>query len=395
MTMVRSESRPAGLAPAASFACALACGAMVANIYYAQPLIALIAPALGLRAGMAGLIVTLTQLGYAAGLVLLVPLADLVENRRLIVTGCAASALALAGVAASQGPWSFLVATVAAGLLSSGAQIVVPYAASLAAPERRGQTVGNVMAGLLTGIMLARPAASFVASLAGWRAIFWLSAAAMLLLAAWMARTLPRRAPPPGPPYGAMLRSLVTIVRREPALRRRAAYQGLIFAIFNLFWTSAPLMLAARFGMGQKGIALFGLAGAAGALVAPYAGRLGDRGHVRAGTGAAILILILSCLLSGAAAAWHSLAGVILFALTLDGATQLNQVLGQRVIYSLPGEARGRINAAYMTVMFLLGATGSAIATTTYQAGGWWGAMAAGTALAVATGLLFLTEFRR
>jgi predicted MFS family arabinose efflux permease len=389
-----SPETPA-LTRAASFACAVACGVMVANIYYAQPLIGLIAPALGIAPGTAGLIVTLTQLGYGAGLLLIVPLADRLENRRLIVgLGCA-SALATAATGASLGAASFLVAAVASGMLSAAAQIVVPFVAGMTPEHRRGQAVGNVMAGLLAGIMLARPAASAVASVAGWRGIFFVSAALELMLAGWLWTVLPAHRPAARDRYGAMLRSMVDMVREHPALRRRAAYQGLLFAAFNLFWTAAPLMLARGFGFDQRGIALFGLAGAAGATVAPVAGRLGDRGHVRVGTWVAISTMFAACWLSGVAVPHRWLWAVVIAALALDGATQLNQVLGQRVIFGLPTEARGRLNATYMTMVFALGATGSEIATLTYEGGGWWGAMGAGMALAASAALLLATERRR
>ena len=380
------------LTPAITFACAIACGAMVANLYYAQPLVGLIAPELHLHAGVAGLIVTLTQLGYGAGLLLIVPLADRIENRRLILATLGITALALVALAVAPSAPTFLAAAMAVGFCSAGAQVVVPFAASLAPAETRGQAIGNVMSGLLAGIMLARPAASLIAEVAGWRWVFGLSAALMVAMGLWLAGALPQRRPQNGHSYGEILRSMKHILMRERPLQRRALYQGFVFAIFNIFWTAAPLVLADRFGFSQTGIALFALAGAAGALAAPLAGRLGDRGHIRAGTAGALLTILASCLLAGWAGALHALFLLVVFALTLDGATQVNQVLGQRVIFSLPGEDRGRVNAIYMTIVFLLGAGGSAVATLAYHAAGWWGAMGAGAALAAVVGLLFATE---
>ena len=182
------------------------------------------------------------------------------------------------------------------------------------------------------------------------------------------------------------------ILVETPALQRRAIYQGIVFAIFNIFWTAAPLMLARGFGYGQQGIALFALAGAGGALAAPLAGRLGDRGYVRVGTAVALVTVALSCVLSSWAAAIHSLAALVIFAVTLDAATQVNQVLGQRVIYSLASEARGRMNAIYMTIVFLLGAGGSAVATLTYHHGGWWTSMLAAVVLGLLALIIFATE---
>jgi predicted MFS family arabinose efflux permease len=367
---------------------------MVANIFYAQPLIGLIAPDLHLSAQLAGLIVTLTQLGYGAGLLLVVPLADRIENRRLVVATLVVAAVALAGVALAPSAAAFLCASLVLGFCSSGAQVVVPFAASLAPEATRGRTIGNVMAGLLTGIMLSRPLASLVANAAGWRAVFWISAAMMLGLAVWLRRALPQRRPV-GENYLRILRSMGHILKITPAVRRRAVYQGLVFAVFNMFWTAVPVALTRQFGFGQRGIAAFALAGAAGALAAPIAGRLGDRGHVRLGTGLALGVVTASMLLSGWAVAVGSVILLVVFAVALDGATQVNQVLGQRVIFSLPGLERGRLNAVYMAIVFALGGGGGAIATFTYQAGGWWATAGAGFALGVVVLIVFGSEFVR
>ncbi len=391
--LARTDGNPKAIKPSVTFACAVACGVMVANLYYAQPLIALIAPELYLGANVAGLIVTLTMLGYAGGLLLIVPLADRVENRGLILATVAATVLALGALAAAPSAELFLAAAIVVGFASAGAQVVVPFAASLAPEETRGATIGNVMSGLLAGIMLSRPAASLIAEVAGWRAVFGISAALMAGLGLWLARVLPERRPASGQSYGMILRSMGHILLKERSLQRRAVYQGFAFAIFNIFWTSAPLLLADRFGFHQTGIALFALAGAAGALAAPIAGRLGDRGYIRLGTAGALTTIATSCVLAGWSGALHSLPLLVVFALTLDGATQVNQVLGQRFIFSLPGEDRGRVNAVYMTILFVLGAGGSAIATLAYHAAGWWGAMGAGAVLGLIVLVLFATEW--
>jgi len=383
----------AGLPPGLTLACAVACGAMVANIYYAQPLIGLIAPELHMAPGAAGLIVTLTQLGYAAGLLLLVPLADRLENRRLILATLLATAAALVVLALVPSASAFLVAGALVGFTSAGVHMVVPFAASLAPAETRGRTIGNVMSGLLAGIMLSRPAASVIAEIAGWRAVFGVAAVLMLALAAWLAKMLPERRPTSGQSYAHILRSMAQLLWRERALQRRSIYHGFVFTVFTIFWTAVPLELANRFHFSQTAIAAFALAGAAGALTAPVAGRLGDRGHIRAGTGIAMLVMIASCLLAGWAGAAGSLIALVVFAIALDGATQLNQVLGQRVIFSLPGEDRGRVNAVYMTIIFLFGSTGGIAASLSYQAGGWWGTMLLGAAMGAVVLAIFCTEF--
>jgi predicted MFS family arabinose efflux permease len=381
--------------PGLTFACALACGVMVANLYYAQPLIALMGPSLHLSDSLGGLIVSVTQLGYGAGLFLIVSLADRVENRRLILTTQLCAAVALAAAAAAPSAPLFLMASAVVGISSAGAQVVVPFAAALAPEETRGRTIGNVMAGLLAGIMLARPAASLVADLAGWRTVFWISSALMLALAGWLARVLPERHPHERQSYSQILVSMLHILRGSPALQRRAIYQGLAFAIFNIFWTASPLMLVHSFGFTQKGIALFALAGAGGALIAPMAGRMGDRGLVWIGTAIALATITASAVLSGWALAWRSMPLLVMLAITLDGGTQLNQILGQRVIFALRPEARGRINAIYMTVVFAFGAAGSSLATLTYHLGGWWASMLIAAGLGLIGLVLFATERRR
>ena len=392
--MTATPPEDGALSPRLTTIIAIGCGMMVANLYFAQALIGDIAPAMGLKGGAAGLIVTLTQLGYGAGLFLVVSLADLVENRRLILLTTAGACLGELGIWLSTGPASFLVFSFVAGFCSVGAQVMVPLAAHLAPERSRGRVLGNIMGGLITGIMLARPIASGLAAVAGWRAIFAVSAGSMAVLGLVLARTLPERRPRPGMHYGQVLASSLNLLVRTPQIRRRTAYQALLFAAFNLFWTAVPLLLARRFGLGQPGIALFALAGAGGALAAPLAGRLGDRGFVRAGTAAALA----ACVAAFAIAGWAAAAGALLVlgaaAVLLDAATQMNQVLGQRVLYSIAPDARGRINAVYMTAVFLAGAAGSITATVCMQAGGWTATAGAGAVLGAAALLLFLTEPR-
>lgn len=393
MTATGAAAQP-GIEGRLTIVFAFACGLMVANLYYAQALIGQIAPALGLHDRTAALSVTLTQLGYGAGLLLIVSLADLVENRRLILVMVAGAAFGLAGMFLSRGAAGFLLFSVITGFCSVGAQIMVPLAAHLASEERRGQVVGNVMAGLITGIMLARPVANTLAAVAGWRAIFAAASLAMVALVLVLARLLPVRRPTSYLHYGQILVSSLSLLMRTPVVRRRTAYQAILFAAFNLFWTAVPLLLASRFGLGQLGIALFALAGAGGALAAPLAGRLGDRGYVRLGTAGALLAALAAFATSISAVNGHALLLLGAAAVLLDAATQTNQVLGQRVLYSIAPEARGRINASYMTVVFVGAAFGSSLASYTFYRGGWSMTAWTGAALVAVALLLFLTERR-
>ena len=390
-----AATHPTGLSARLTLLFAVACGLCVANIYFAQPLIEPIAKTLALHAGLAGLVMTLTQLGYGAGLILLVPLADVVENRRLVLLAMGGAVLGLVGAAVSTSAAGFLVASFLVGGCAVAAQVLVPFASHLAPDASRGKVVGNVMAGLLAGIMLARPFSSLVAAAFGWRAVFSASALLMAVLVVVIARALPQRRPQQSVGYVRTLRSLPGIVWRTPLLRRRALYQGLMFASFQAFWTAVPLVLGHRFGLGQAGIALFALAGAAGALAAPWAGRLADRGLTRPATGIAMAVAGLSFAIGAVAVHLHSLAGLVVAALLVDGAVQVCQVLSIRSLYMLAPELRGRLNALFMTFVFLCAALASGSAAAVYAFHGWSGLSLLGGTLALLALLAYASEFRR
>jgi len=374
---------------------AIACGLSVANIYYAQPLIGLIAPALGMPAGQAGLIMTLTQLGYGAGLLFIVPLADVLENRRLVVRLLAGVILGLTGIAFARSSMAFLGASFLVGVCAVATQVLVPFASHLAPEASRGRVVGNVMSGLLAGIMLARPLASFGAAHFGWRAVFAGSAVAMVPLLVTLRRRLPERRPPGDHSYKRIVHSMIGLARRTPVLRRRALYQGMLFAAFNVFWTGVPLLLMNAFGLSQNGIALFALAGAAGALSAPWAGRLADRGWTRAATGASMGAVALAFAVAAYAAAIHSLALLVFAALVLDAAVQICQVLSLREIYMLAPEHRSRLNGLYMATVFVGGSIGSGLAAAIYVSSGWGILSLVGAIFAMVALLAFGTELVR
>jgi len=374
---------------------AVACGLCVANIYYAQPLIGPISDTLQLHAGLAGLIMTLTQLGYGAGLLLLVPLADVVENRRLIVGALFGAVIGLVGIALSDSAITFLAASFVVGACAVAAQVLLPFASHLAPEATRGKVVGNIMAGLLGGIMLARPFASMVASALGWRAVFWLSAVLMAALIVVLWRVLPQRRPHASVGYARTMASLPGIVWSTPVLRRRGLYQGMMFSGFQAFWTAVPLALAHEFGMGQGGIAAFALAGAAGALMAPIAGRLADRGLTRPATGIAIAVALFSFLLGAVAMHYRSLAGLVAAGILLDGAVQLCQVLNFRSLFMLAPELRGRLNGLFMTFIFICAAVASGIAAAVYAFHSWSGLCLLGGGYVLVALLYYATEFRQ
>lgn len=373
---------------------AIACGVIVANLYYAQPLVGPISTDTHLPLASAGLIVTLTQIGYVAGLLFIVPLCDLIENRQLVVSTLGVVICALVAAAFTHNAVFFLIAAMFIGLGSVATQILVPYAAHLATEERRGQVVGNVMSGLLLGIMLARPIASFVTDILGWQAVFILSAAITATLAVLLAFVLPKRKPSPTMNYGDLISSLYLLFKTKAVLRRRAFYQACLFGAFSLFWTVIPLWLGIHFHLSQQGIALFALAGVAGAVAAPIAGRLADKGWTKRLTGLAMIIAILSFLLTHIFedSSAIALAMLVIAAVTLDMAVSGNLVLGQRAIYSLGSEIRGRVNGVFMAVFFIGGAIGSALGGWAYAYGGWMFASILGLSMPVVSLLYYFTE---
>ncbi|WP_236792855.1 MFS transporter [Amycolatopsis sp. GM8] len=361
---------------------AFSCGATVANLYYPQPLLGEIASAFSVSQGAAALVVTLTQLGYAAGIVLLMPLGDLLENRKLATRTLVFTTIALVIAGVSPVFGLFLAASVLIGLTSVVAQILIPFAAHLAPEEQRGRFVGTVMTGLLLGILLARTVSSFVAGAAGWRTIYLVSAALMLLVAIAIRRVLPQREPPHRVRYPHLMRSVLTLAREEPALRRRAVCQALMFGAFSAFWTAVAFELAGAHGLSQTGIGVFALVGAAGAAAAPLAGRLGDRGYGQIGSGAALALGAAAMVLADLGA--HSIVLLAVAGVLLDLAVQGHQVLSQQEIYGLRADARARINTVFMTTIFVGGAIASAVAGSLYDSVGWTGSSLFGAALPLA-----------
>ena len=385
------------MTPAMTFIMAAACGLVAANLYYAQPLAGPIGAAIGLPPSATGLIVTLTQIGYGLGLLFVVPLGDLLENRRLIVTmiGAVTVALVCAGLSSTVLP--FLAASLAIGLASTSVQMIVPFAANLAPDAERGKVVGNVMSGLMVGIMMARPVASFIARFSSWHVVFFLSAIVMVVLGIVLATRLPRRIPQTHLSYAGLLASMVELYATQPVLRRRAFYQFCQFGTFSLFWTVTPLVLAGpAFHLSQAGIALFALAGVAGAIASPIAGRLADRGFSKPATFVAILASAIGYLITHVAPDGSTLAlGLLtLAAILIDFGTTMALVIGQRAIFGLGHDLRARLNGLFMATFFVGGALGSAIGAWAYAQGGWLMASSIGIALPIIAFLYFLTEKR-
>lgn len=359
---------------------ATATGLAVASNYYAQPLLHSIADYFGLGTASAGTIVIAAQLSYGAGLLLLAPLGDLFEQRRLIVVMIAIATLGLLiSACAPSLPW-LLVGTALTGLFSVVAQVLVPMAAALCAPEQRGRAIGTLMSGLLLGILLARTAAGFMAELGGWRSIYFLAAGLMAISAIALYRGLPRHHSHAGLSYPALIGSVFRLFVEEPELRLRSLLGLLSFSLFALFWTPLAFLLAREpYHYSDAVIGLFGLAGAAGALAANWAGRLADRGKGALGTTVGLVILLLSWVPLGFAE--HSLAALLIGVLLLDLAVQLVHVSNQNAVIALRPQARTRLNAGYITCYFIGGAFGSLLGTQLFQRHGWMGIVIAGLAI--------------
>ncbi|WP_034949985.1 MFS transporter [Erwinia oleae] len=371
-----------GLNPALVALMSLATGLAVACNYYVQPLLATVARTFDLSVNQAGFIVTTAQLGYAAGLLLLVPLGDMLERRGLIVVMTLLAAGGMVITALSPTLPLMLLGTALTGLFSVVAQILVPLAATLAEPAKRGKVVGTVMSGLLLGILLARTVAGGLAQLGGWRTVYWVASALMALMALALWRYLPRYKQAVALNYGQLLGSIFTLFISSPLLRTRALTGCLAFANFSILWTSMAFLLAAEpYHYSEGAIGLLGLVGAAGALAARQAGSLADSGKAKLTTTVGLLIMLLSWLFT--ALGGHSLIALIVGIILLDLAVQGVHITNQSVIYREMPEARNRLTAGYMTSYFIGGAAGSLISASAYHFAGWTGVCAAGVILNV------------
>jgi len=363
---------------------AISTGAVVANLYYAQPVLHEVAHDFHSSSGPASLVITGAQIGYAAGLLLVVPLGDLFPRRPLVARIFAVAALALVGCALAPNLLIFGLASVAVGAASVAGQVMIPFAADLAPEERRGRVVARIMTGLLLGILLARTVSGLVAQWAGWRAIYWISAALMVLFAFILWRALPSEGARPHRTYGTLVRSSLRLLVDEPVLRRRAWHGACAFACFSVLWTTIAFLLSgAPYHYPNVVIGLFGLVGAGGVLAANMAGKLADADRAGASTVVAGVLLVGSFGLL-----WFgrtSLAALLIGIVVLDIGTQGMQITNQAIIYALRPDARSRINSAYMVCYFIGGAVGSFTAGTVYAARGWSGVCVLGAGLGLLT----------
>lgn len=365
-------------APAPSLVLAMAAGAgfSVASLYYSQPMLGLIAQDLAAGERAVGLVPTLTQLGYALGILLLAPLGDRFDRRNLILLKSVLLALALGAAALAGQLPGLLVASLLVGLMATLAQDIVPAAAVLAPDAQRGQVVGRVMTGLLLGILLSRVVSGVVAEAWGWRVQFGLAALSVLAMGAVMARALPHFAATSTLRYPALLGSLLALWREQPQLRRAVASQSLLAVGFSAFWSTLALMLHARLGLGSAAAGAFGIAGAAGALAAPVAGRFADRLGSPAVARLAIAVALVGfalLLVDSWLPAVALLPLLVVSALLFDFGFQSALVAHQTLVYGLVPPARSRLNALLFTGMFIGMAGGGALGSLALAQWGWHG----------------------
>lgn len=371
-----------GLSSTLTVLMSVATGLAVASNYYAQPLLDTIANAFSLSINQAGFIVTAAQLGYAAGLLLLVPLGDMFERRGLIVFMTLLAAGGMLITATSQTLWMMILGTALTGLFSVVAQILVPLAAHLAEPEKRGKVVGTIMSGLLLGILLARTVAGLLADIGGWRTVYWVASVLMVLMALALWRGLPTVKQESHLNYPQLLGSVFSLFIKNSLLRTRAVLGCLTFANFSILWTSMAFLLASPpFNFSEGVIGLFGLAGAAGALGARPAGSFVDKGKAHLTTTIGLALLLLSWIAT--ALGQYSVIALIIGILVLDLTVQGVHITNQALIYRMMPEARNRLTAGYMTSYFIGGAAGSLISASAYQHAGWNGVCIAGAIMAL------------
>ena len=377
-----SSDKPAspGISRALTLLFAVAGGAAVGNLYWAQPLLEEMATAFGVSQAVAGLLVTVTQVGYAVGIFLVVPLGDVLDRRRLIPVVLLASGAALFGAALAPTWVAALVALTVVGLTSVGAQLLIPLAGDLAVPARRGKVVGTIVSGVLVGILLSRTISGVVADLLGWRAIYVLAGVVAWGFAVVLFRVLPTLQPRAHLPYGRLLASVLVTVRSARAVPVTLLLGAAGFSTFTMLWTAMTFLLTAPpYSYSLTAIGLVGLAGLAGALAARGVGRLHDRGFSVPVTGAALGLGIASLLLAGVGQ--HSIIVLLIAVVAFDVATQAAMILNQTRLLSLDPDARSRMNTAFVTSNFIGGALGSAAAGVLWHVGGWDAVIAGGTSV--------------
>ncbi|WP_160675975.1 MFS transporter [Clostridium sp. C8-1-8] len=355
----------------------VACGLTVANLYYIQPLLADIAKTFHVNQMSIGFAATLTQIGYAVGMIFILPLGDIKEKRTLIVIMLLFSILSLMGMFFSKNIYVLILSSFAVGFTSIVPQLIIPLAAQLANPSQRGQTIGTIMSGLLIGILLSRTVSGLLGGYLGWRAVYLVAAIMMLTLMIILRKLIPLCNPVSDIKYTELLKSLFKLLKTEPVLREASINGALMFAAFSAFWTALIFLLeSSHYNMGTEAAGLFGLVGISGALAAPLVGNIADKRGSKFAIGICIIVVIISYVFFFIFGfkVWGLVLGIIL----LDLGVQSCNVSNQARVHSLNEETRNRLNTIYMVSFFLGGALGSFLGSYSYSHFGWYGVCAFG-----------------
>lgn len=368
-------------------------GVVVANIYYNQPLLNDIAQEFHISNGEAGQVSMFTQIGYAAGLLFIIPLADMFERKKLMLLDFALIIISLLGVANAKSLPILYIASFLTGLSSVIPQIMIPMAAHLANPSERGKKIGFIMSGLLIGILLSRTVSGFVGAHFGWRAIFYIAAGMMVVLWALVYWLLPEVKPSYHGKYGQLMKSLVDLIAHEPKLRLASLRGALCFAAFSAFWSTLVFLLRLpQFNQGSEVAGLFGLIGAVGAIAAGVMGRLSDKMDAYKLSTFTILLILISFIVFFFSS--HSIIGLVMGVIIMDLGVQATHISNQAIIFSLNPSARNRINTVYMVSYFIGGSAGTFAATQLWSAYQWNGVCAIGTILSVIVLFVHLTNHK-
>jgi predicted MFS family arabinose efflux permease len=380
------------LTPSLLWVMAIATGLIVANLYYNQPLLDDMARTFHVGSGKAGQVGGLTQLGYATGMLFIAPLADMMRRKKLILMCLALATFALVFVGMSPGINLLIIASYFVGIFSLIPQLLVPMTAHLAKPEERGSKIGFVMSGLLLGILLSRTISGFVGAHFGWRAMFYIAAGIMVVIWLLLFFLLPEVEPEYNGTYKALMRSMVTLVKEEPALRVASIRGALCFACFSAFWVTLTFLLRENFNKGSDIAGLFGLVGAAGALAAGFMGKLSDKMDAYKLSLLTLLLIVVSFI--GFIFSAHSIWGLVVWVIVLDMGVQATHISNQSLIFALRPEARNRINTIYMVTYFIGGGIGTYLASQAWVRYKWTGVCILGIALSSIAVIVHLFSHR-
>ena len=391
MDNVKNHTHPE-LTPSLLWVMAIATGLIVANLYYNQPLLDDMARTFNVGSGKAGQVGGLTQLGYATGMLFIAPLADMMRRKKLIMMCLALATFALVFVGMSPGINLLIIASYFVGIFSLVPQLLVPMTAHLAKPVERGSKIGFVMSGLLLGILLSRTISGFVGAHFGWRAMFYIAAGIMVVIWLLLFFLLPEVEPEYNGTYKALMRSMVTLVKEEPALRVASIRGALCFACFSAFWVTLTFLLRENFNKGSDIAGLFGLVGAAGALAAGFMGKLSDKMDAYKLSLLTLLLIVISFI--GFAFSAHSIWGLVVWVIVLDMGVQATHISNQSLIFALRPEARNRINTIYMVTYFVGGGIGTYLASQAWAHYKWTGVCILGIALSSIAVIVHLFSHR-